>query len=145
MSYTPAKIPWPGPTRNKILWPDPTQKYSLKCSPNLDRFRSGPGKLRVSGCPAGLYYTHLKLQSISIPLAITPGHYTYQNLNVLQTYSGGGGGAHLKRWSHPAVKTPFSCLSCHSLDPQLQHHSVLLTPTLSKTIKFWFLRDNFVN
>ena len=48
------KIPRPGPTQNKIPRPDPTRKYSLKCSPTPDRFRSGPGKLGVSGCPAGL-------------------------------------------------------------------------------------------
>ena len=53
VSYYGKKIPRPGPTRNKIPWPNPTRKYSLKCSPTLDRFRSSPGKFGVSG-PAGL-------------------------------------------------------------------------------------------
>ena len=40
----------------------------------------------------------------------------------------GGGGRHSPEKVvrvRPAVKTPFSRLSCHSLDPQLQHDSVL--------------------
>ena len=48
------KIPRPGPTRNKIPRPDPTRKYSLKCSPTPDRFRSGPvrsGETRGFGLP----------------------------------------------------------------------------------------------
>ena len=65
MSHTPVKkiprpgptrnkIPRPGPTRNKIPRPDPTRKYSLKCSPTPDRFRSGPvrsGETRGFGLP----------------------------------------------------------------------------------------------
>ena len=42
MSQTRYKIPRPGPTRNEIPRPDPTRKYSLKCSPTPNRFRSGP-------------------------------------------------------------------------------------------------------
>ena len=48
------KIPRPWPTRNKIPRPDPTRKYSLKCSPTPDRFRSGPvrsGETRGFGLP----------------------------------------------------------------------------------------------
>ena len=61
MSHTPVKIPRPGPTRNKIPRPDPTRPENiLKNVPRprtgFGPVRSGPGKLGVSGCPAGLYY-----------------------------------------------------------------------------------------
>ena len=70
MSHNPVKkIPWPGPTRNKIprpeinspTWPDPTQPENiLKNVPRpqtgFGPVRSGPGKLRISGYPAGLNF-----------------------------------------------------------------------------------------
>ena len=68
VSYPGKKIPRPGPTRNKIPRPDPARKYSLKCSPTPDKFRSGPvrsgetrgfGLPRRSLCPIHVYqYLH---------------------------------------------------------------------------------------
>ena len=49
---TNKQTPGPGPNRNKIPLPDP--KILLKMFPDPDRFRSGPEKLGVLGCPAGL-------------------------------------------------------------------------------------------
>ena len=63
MSHTPVKkytdpdrpeIKFPDPDRPEIKFPDPTRKYSLKCSPIPDRFRSGPvrsGETRGFGLP----------------------------------------------------------------------------------------------
>ena len=53
MSHTPVKK-YPDPDRPEIKFPDPTRKYSLKCSPTPDRFRSGPvrsGETRGFGLP----------------------------------------------------------------------------------------------
>ena len=49
-SHNQVKKPRPGLTRNKIPWPNP--KIFLKMFP--DPGPDWPGKLRVTGCPAGL-------------------------------------------------------------------------------------------
>ena len=58
----------------------------------------------------------------------------------------GPGGTHLKKVVQvcPAVKTPFSRFSRHSLYPQSQYDSVLYTPTLSKNNKYWLVREKLV-
>ena len=56
-------VPYPGkkypdPDRPETKFPDPTRpdpKIFLKMFPDPGPVRSGPGKLGVSGCPAGLY------------------------------------------------------------------------------------------
>ena len=49
------KIPRPGPTRNKIPRPDPKIFFKMFPDPGPVSVRSGPGKLGISGRPAGLY------------------------------------------------------------------------------------------
>ena len=55
------EIKFPDPDRPEIKFPDPTRpKNILKNVPRprtgFGPVRSGPGKLGVSGCPAGLYF-----------------------------------------------------------------------------------------
>ena len=57
------------------------------------------------------------------------------------------GDTHLKRWYGYVRRSrpPYSRLSRRSLDRQVQHDSVLLTPTLSKSIKFDSCERNLSN
>ena len=55
---------YPDPDRPEIKFPDPTRPENiLKNVPRprtgFGPVRSGPGKLGVSGSPAGLYYSHI--------------------------------------------------------------------------------------
>ena len=61
------EIKFPDPDRPEIKFPDPTRPENiLKNVPRprtgFGPVRFGPGKLGVSGCPAGLYYSYSVLQ-----------------------------------------------------------------------------------